>query len=116
MPYMTRMTKLAIAALCDLSSDSIALANNEVHSPSSFMVYPNPSKDQLYITLYNFYSEEIHAELYNQLGKSILSKQIIPINNTNTMDISEVENGIYLLQLTDVKTGSTHTQRIFVLR
>ena len=56
-------------------------------------VYPNPSSDIVYID--GNYTQ-LKVVIYNFLGKEVLHKSI-----TNSIDISHLENGIYLLQLSD---------------
>lgn len=58
----------------------------------SFMVYPNPAKDQLVISA----KEEIlEVEVYTILGSKILEEK-----NKSTINVSDLKSGVYLLSIT----------------
>ena len=56
-------------------------------------IYPNPTSDMLNID--GNYTQ-LKVVIYNVLGKEILNKSII-----NNIDISHLDNGVYILQLLD---------------
>ena len=56
-------------------------------------IYPNPTSDIVYID--GNYTQ-LKVIIYNVLGKEILNKSI-----TNSIDISHLDNGVYILQLSD---------------
>ena len=56
-------------------------------------IYPNPTSDMVYID--GNYSQ-LKVVVYDILGKEILNKSI-----TNSIDISHLDNGVYILQLSD---------------
>ena len=56
-------------------------------------IYPNPTSDMVYIE--GNYTQ-LKVIIYNVLGKEILNKSI-----TNRIDISHLDNGVYILQLSD---------------
>jgi len=56
-------------------------------------IYPNPTSDMVYID--GNYTQ-LKVVIYNVLGKEILNKSI-----TNSIDISHLDNGVYILQLSD---------------
>jgi len=56
-------------------------------------IYPNPTSDMVYID--GNYTQ-LKVVIYNVLGKEILNKSI-----TNSIDISHLEKGVYILQLSD---------------
>lgn len=64
---------------------------------AEFMLYPNPAKDVLIIKSYS--SEEVAYEIFNLNGTLLLSGNTK--NATSSVDISELNNGLYL-----VKVGS----------
>ena len=65
-------------------------------------IYPNPTSDIVYIE--GNYTQ-LKVIIYNVLGKEILNKSI-----TNSIDISHLDNGVYILQLSD--GAKLTTQRI----
>ena len=56
-------------------------------------IYPNPSSDTVYID--GNYSQ-LKAVVYDIVGKQVIKESI-----TNTIDISQLEKGDYILQLSD---------------
>ncbi|MEO6304653.1 MAG: T9SS type A sorting domain-containing protein, partial [Bacteroidia bacterium] len=67
---------------------------------SNFSVYPNPCSDKFFI---NSSSESLNytVEITDVTSKSILTQQII---NTNGINISNLENGVYFLKIMDGAT------------
>ena len=55
--------------------------------------YPNPTSDIVYID--GNYTQ-LKVVIYNILGKEVINKSI-----TNSIDISHLENGVYLMKLSD---------------
>lgn len=58
-------------------------------------LYPNPIKDNLYIT--TALSEEIDIKIYTILGEILLEKKI---TNTTTINTQNFKHGIYLVEMT----------------
>lgn len=83
-----------------LSVENIGAAN--------FQVFPNPTTTILHV---NFAIEiESHVELYDTNGKKVLSK---PMNELqNTLNISDLSSGIYLLKVTDLSKGFSEIVRV----
>ena len=65
-------------------------------------IYPNPTSDIVYID--GNYTQ-LEAVVYDILGKQVMNKSI-----TNSIDISQLEKGVYILQLFD--GAKLTTQRI----
>ena len=61
---------------------------------SEFTIYPNPANDFIHIKSKTGISQ---IKVYNELGVSVLTKQ-----NHSSMDISELQNGIYIIKVTSV--------------
>jgi hypothetical protein len=56
-------------------------------------IYPNPTSDIVYID--GNYTQ-LKVVVYDILGKQVINKSI-----TNSIDISQLEKGVYILQLSD---------------
>jgi hypothetical protein len=68
-------------------------ASLEDQNQLDISIYPNPTSDMIYIE--GNYTQ-LKVVIYNVLGKEILNKSI-----TNSIDISHLDNGVYILQLSD---------------
>ena len=66
------------------------------------LIYPNPTSD--IVPIEGNYSQ-LNVVVYDILGKQVMNKPI-----TNSIDISQLEKGIYILQLSD--GAKLTTQRI----
>ena len=79
-------------------------ATKNTFTESEINIYPNPVNTELKI---NFQSNTIFdVEIFNTLGKTIIKTKI-----KNTIDISQLVNGIYYLKLKD---GSNHYSQKFI--
>jgi uncharacterized repeat protein (TIGR01451 family) len=93
-------------------------AINTIDLPTSTMiqtvignlsVYPNPAKEELFISISNFKSNTTyHLELFNIAGQKVLDQSILQ-NNTK-VDLTGLSKGLYLLK-TNVE-GSISTVKI----
>jgi hypothetical protein len=72
----------------------------------NFSIYPNPTKNELFIATKNLNNTKI--EVIDLNGKILFNQ---PLYETNTLDLSNVTNGIYLFKLTSDK-GSVITKVI----
>ena len=75
-------------------------ANNIIKSNSNaeINIYPNPADDKLYI-LINNYNDLIYIKLINSNGKNIINSSYSGFELIEGLDISDLEDGIYVLML-----------------
>ncbi|WP_179020381.1 DUF7619 domain-containing protein [Winogradskyella forsetii] len=66
---------------------------------SSFRLFPNPAQDKVTIQLANSNSGTTKVDIYNIQGKLVLKDMKLE-TNTSTIDISNLESGLYFVQLT----------------
>lgn len=88
-------------------SQNTLLSTEEFISLENLSIYPNPVNNQLTIKAKNYDIESV--EIFNLLGKRI-SHQNNLINNT--MDVSEIATGVYLLKVTS--GNNSVTKRIVI--
>jgi|GEM_PF-2299678 len=84
---------------------SVGELENEVYC----LVYPNPARHHLNLQLNPDYCN-YNIQVMDISGRSVLSNQF---NNTgfHTIDTSALSEGVYLLRLTEVKSGKTLVRR-----
>ena len=70
--------------------------NVEENITSEISIYPNPTTNYLYFKGIN--SELLNIEIYNILGKNIISQEI---SSNEPMDVSKLESGIYTIRIND---------------
>lgn len=76
---------------------------------SQVSLYPSPAKNQL--SLKNFSNKVSKIEIYNLLGKKLISNKIV--NANQTIDTSKLVSGIYLVKLSDDNNVSA-TKKIVI--
>jgi hypothetical protein len=64
----------------------------------NFSIYPNPAKDRLYID-----SDNVN----NIIVYNLFGKEIIKINNQNTINVSSLSKGVYFIKVSDGINAST---------
>ena len=67
---------------------------------SDIILYPNPVSDQLFISSENTIIENI--TVYSLTGKIVLDLE----NETNSIDVSALTNGVYIIELSTAKGKS----------
>lgn len=65
----------------------------------SVLIYPNPAKDLVYINFNNAPAENTRIELYDAIGKLILSEKVS--NSFMTVSISDLSSGMYFIRITE---------------
>jgi len=74
------------------------------------MLYPNPSNGKFTIQIDNgqltMDNEKMQVSVYNVVGERILSQSSI-VNSQLSIDLGDVPNGFYLVQITSDKGDSS---------
>lgn len=81
-----------------------ALSTNENSISSKTIVAPNPFSDKLTITI-NEINLPTNATIFDVTGKELLSKNLE--SNSNELELSSLQSGIYFCQLTSVAKTET---------
>ena len=80
-------------------------------SASDFTVYPNPSTGNAKVTVSDI-SEPTEVQLIDNSGRVLKN---IPMNNSNTVDINNLQNGMYMIRIVNKVSGESLTKKITVL-
>jgi len=98
---------LMVFPLMTHGQDLISANAEPVQELKGFKMYPNPAYgDEVYITTASNGSKEINV--YDLFGEVVLSARI----TTNTLDISRLVPGVYVLQVSEEK--KTMTRKLVV--
>ena len=62
-----------------------------------FSVYPNPADQQITVVMDNAFSQNVVAVMYDMMGRKVAEYMLS--DNYNVLNISNLNSGIYLLQL-----------------
>jgi hypothetical protein len=78
---------------------------------SDFTVYPNPSNGNTRVTVADI-SEPTDIQLIDNSGRILKN---IPMNNSNSVNINDLQKGIYMIRITNKTSGETLTKKITVI-
>jgi hypothetical protein len=86
-------------------SDKFAFTITAIIDPAAFdgqvQVFPNPVTDRI-ITINNM-NHPLNLQLYDMTGKLLITA-VVPINSTRELSVNQLQNGMYMLLITDTKT------------
>lgn len=88
-------------ALAAVRAVSVLSGTNDIKlTESLFTLYPNPASDVVYLQMNadNLTSETIFLEVYSISGQLVMQKQFNPFSASYAVDVSELKEGVYLLQ------------------
>ena len=106
--------KYTIPFIFRLNSDSekgnaITPKKNEKQELIDFKIYPNPASDYTNIEITK-YSRDLEYQMINAKGQIIKSGQIF--TTTEQINISDLENGLYIIRLISKENGLINTQKM----
>jgi hypothetical protein len=102
---------LNITKACDLNEDvPVKLKNGTIQ------IFPNPAIESINISAQEVPSNifPLMLKLYNNEGKLCITKSITENNNTETINIEHLPNGIYCWQLLNNKSSFHVTNKIII--
>ncbi|ESU29653.1 hypothetical protein FLJC2902T_01250 [Flavobacterium limnosediminis JC2902] len=67
---------------------------------NNFIFYPNPAKDLITVSVKNNQEEISNITIYDISGKIVLSKKFSALITSETIDLSRVSKGMYLIEVT----------------
>ena len=72
----------------------------EIKQPESFSIYPNPASNKVFINIAEKnIGENFVLKVFNIEGRLVLEKQFDLNLNQETVNVSELKNGLYLIQI-----------------
>jgi len=64
-----------------------------------FEIYPNPTQNEFKVQCSEFKVGEAEIEIYDLNGRKLLEKHFLAGNETTEVDVSGLQNGVYMIQL-----------------
>lgn len=80
---------------------------NVTETEISYLIYPNPVKDFIYIETQASQEKEIHLSVYNSTGHLIFEKQ----GAVQCIDMTNYPNGVYIMQIIN-QEGTIEVRKI----
>jgi hypothetical protein len=72
---------------------------SDISEAKNIMIYPNPAKSHINISLINSNYQDLHVFIFDIQGKLQKTKSLKP--NNSMMNISDLNSGIYILKIAD---------------
>ncbi len=95
----------------DLVEGSPTSISDETSNTSNLQVYPNPAKDNSYVTLTTPNNKGGMVNIYNITGKKVMQQFIDAGVSTATIDVDNLASGLYVIRFTD-KDGKTEIVKL----
>lgn len=103
--YVYNVTKAAVGALLHFAVANTSVLSNEIfNSENQITLYPNPTKDVLYINKGNLNSSNYSLQIINLNGQIVLENEFINSQLIEKISLSGLTKGIYMCKIsTDSK-------------
>lgn len=107
-----------IAAMSDQTEDftypaecDSELAVSDVSLAKAISVYPNPAKNEIFIKSNSATTGKTLVSIFDASGKLVFTEKI-DLNTQNSVDISKLSNGVYILKGEGI--GTSFSQKVIV--
>jgi uncharacterized protein (DUF2141 family) len=87
-------------------------ATNETFVQSNIDIYPNPATQYLTIDRSKSTADIVELVVYNSIGQKVKMQSMESTDKVSQIDVSDLQNGVYFVQLFDTKHNSYTTQFI----
>lgn len=84
---------------------------SDINQTPKFIIYPNPTNHMAIIKGSQQNGKQIQIQIFDTLGRLIMSRQVHFQNGQTTIDLSNIPNQMLLIKLTD-KNGIQETMKI----
>lgn len=106
--YAFNVTKAAVGALMHFAVANVsALATETYTTDNQVTVYPNPTKNAIYLNKGTLNAEKISVQLINLEGKTVFEKEILNSQLIENIPLPSLNSGLYLFKI------STSDKQIF---
>ena len=93
---------------CEALSEEVefsTLSNSSFELPLGVAIYPNPTNDVLNIKGLNTLESVKQLKVINMLGQTVKHYQLNTVSETTTLNVQELSNGLYFLNIDDKYTA-----------
>lgn len=90
------------------------MANLSEMSIGTIQLYPNPTRDNLNLSIENAIGSNLSVSIVDQTGR-LIQNSVFNIDQLITIDVLDLESGVYYLQLSDER-GNTETLKFIKTR
>jgi hypothetical protein len=94
------------AQVVSRNNADVVLSSNSFSKINGLKMYPNPAKNNLFIE--TALNSEINVSIVNMLGKEVVNTIVV----NNTVNVSNLTSGIYMVKITE--EGKTSTKKLII--
>ena len=100
-----------------LGTKIISSIEDNISKNNNITIYPNPTKEEIFIDLEGGLSGDYLIEVFDSYGQIGLTRKINIINGT-TLNLSDsnLKNGIYFMRISDLSSNDIQTMKIVLQR
>jgi hypothetical protein len=102
------------AASVTISTSAIGI-NEFKNFENNISIYPQPAKEVLNISSNSFYGKEVIVKVYDITGKLMSNEKVVPSNDKTQLQISNLSDGVYILQIKNSK-NETAVKRLIITK
>lgn len=83
---------------------SISETDASQFNAEDFSVFPNPTREHLYLNLHNYYGQEVQISVTNHLGQPVLQRHLDEVGlSPERLSLNDLSNGLYFISITTDK-------------
>ena len=94
---------------------SFAITADKHEQQLNYLIYPNPAKDEVYISVSDPELKEAIVEVCDITGKRVMLKKLSLDNGVARLEL-DVQNGIYFISIDDAQKHKVFTQKIIIAK
>ena len=100
---------ISITRLTGIDCDALSI--DEIDLSFDVNIHPNPSRGIVNISYSGTRTLDVEIQVIDILGTQVYELSTV-INNEATIDMSNMENGTYFINITEAETGSRIVKRV----
>ncbi|SEB80131.1 Por secretion system C-terminal sorting domain-containing protein [Tenacibaculum sp. MAR_2009_124] len=102
------------SGILDFSIEETSLGTDNSSLVESFNIYPNPTKNHVYLNFKDSFKSGLNISIISLDGKKILmEKSVVFENNIGKIDVSNLSQGIYIVRLEN-DAGSIISKKLII--
>lgn len=110
------IAKDELGCLSDLHVVNVGIGSSVMdQSTYDVSIYPNPTRDVVYISSEGKELTTLHIEVISLTGKAVFELDIDQSANSHSLDLRHLPSGVYLIKVTDFTQVESHAQIVHLI-
>lgn len=105
------------AATSDTMNLTTSIGKTDTELPD-ILLYPNPASDKLFVQISTeqAHLQDLQLEIYDQLGRAVLTKKLFNTQTAQTIDVNSLARGVYFVRVRDGRNMILKTEKVVLVR